>query len=165
FAEDPLRVLRVARFAARYAPLGFRVAPDTLALMRELAESGELQHLTAERSWKEISRALMEPRPDVFIRVLRVCGALAERLPEVHRRNGCPWVMDSLPSPSRRPTIRKWIPASTCCGCCSRQRGCSYRCRHAGPACCMTWARAVPRSASGRNTMVTKNPAWLRSRP
>src|SRR5690606_18523313 len=69
FAEDPLRVLRVARFAARYAPLGFRVAPEALTLMRQLAESGELASLTAERSWKEISRALMEPRPDVFIQV------------------------------------------------------------------------------------------------
>ena len=74
FAEDPLRVLRVARFAARYADLGFRVAPDTLALMRQLAESGELQALTPERSWKEISRALMEHRPDVFVQVLRDCG-------------------------------------------------------------------------------------------
>ena len=90
FAEDPLRVLRVARFAARYAPLGFQVADETLALMRELAESGELQALTAERSWKEISRALMEPRPDVFIRVLRDCGALAELLPEVNCLFGVP---------------------------------------------------------------------------
>lgn len=83
FAEDPLRVLRVARFAARYADLGFIVAPETLALMRQLADSGELQALTAERSWKEISRALMEPRPDVFVEVLRECGALRELLPEV----------------------------------------------------------------------------------
>ena len=60
FAEDPLRVLRVARFAARYAPLGFSVAPETLELMHQLAESGELDALTPERSWKEISRALME---------------------------------------------------------------------------------------------------------
>ena len=90
FAEDPLRVLRVARFAARYAPLGFRVAEETMALMRELAESGELQALTAERSWKEISRALMESRPDVFIRVLRDCGALAELLPEVDCLFGVP---------------------------------------------------------------------------
>ena len=90
FAEDPLRVLRVARFAARYAPLGFRVADETLELMRELAESGELQALTAERSWKEISRALMESRPDVFIRVLRDCGALAELLPEVDCLFGVP---------------------------------------------------------------------------
>ena len=90
FAEDPLRVLRVARFAARYAPLGFRVAEETLQLMRELADSGELQALTAERSWKEISRALMESRPDVFIRVLRDCGALAELLPELDRLFGVP---------------------------------------------------------------------------
>ncbi|WP_263144600.1 multifunctional CCA addition/repair protein [Pseudomonas sp. RIT-PI-AD] len=83
FAEDPLRVLRVARFAARYAPLGFRVADETRALMRQIAESGELDALTPERSWKEVSRALMEPRPDVFIRTLRDCGALAAWLPEV----------------------------------------------------------------------------------
>lgn len=90
FAEDPLRVLRVARFAARYAPLGFHVADETLGLMRQLSESGELQALTAERSWKEISRALMEPRPDVFIQVLRDCGALAELLPEVDALFGVP---------------------------------------------------------------------------
>lgn len=90
FAEDPLRVLRVARFAARYAPLGFRIAPETQALMRALSESGELQALTPERSWKEISRALMEPRPDVFIRVLRDCGALRELLPEVDALFGVP---------------------------------------------------------------------------
>lgn len=90
FAEDPLRVLRVARFAARYAPLGFSVAPETLALMRELSESGELGALTPERSWKEISRALMEPRPDVFIQVLRDCGALRVLLPEVDVLFGIP---------------------------------------------------------------------------
>ncbi|MFI7866633.1 multifunctional CCA addition/repair protein [Ectopseudomonas khazarica] len=90
FAEDPLRVLRVARFAARYAPLGFSVAEETRALMRQLAESGELAHLTAERSWKEISRALMEPRPDVFVQVLRDCGALATLLPEVDALFGVP---------------------------------------------------------------------------
>ncbi|WP_369989340.1 multifunctional CCA tRNA nucleotidyl transferase/2'3'-cyclic phosphodiesterase/2'nucleotidase/phosphatase [Pseudomonas xanthosomatis] len=83
FAEDPLRVLRVARFAARYAPLGFKVADETLALMRQIAESGELQALTAERSWKEIERALMESEPQVFIEVLRSCGALQELMPEL----------------------------------------------------------------------------------
>ncbi len=83
FAEDPLRVLRVARFAARYAPLGFSVAEETLELMRQLAESGELGALTPERSWKEISRALMETRPDVFIAVLAACGALDELMPEL----------------------------------------------------------------------------------
>ncbi|KAF1055986.1 MAG: Multifunctional CCA protein [Pseudomonas delhiensis] len=90
FAEDPLRVLRVARFAARYAPLGFRVADETLALMAELSASGELQALTPERSWKEISRALMEPCPDVFIEVLRACGALAVLMPEVDALFGVP---------------------------------------------------------------------------
>ena len=90
FAEDPLRVLRVARFAARYAELGFVVAPETQALMRQLAESGELHALTPERSWKEISRALMEPRPDVFIQVLRDCGALKELFPEIDALFGRP---------------------------------------------------------------------------
>ncbi|MFJ4349969.1 multifunctional CCA tRNA nucleotidyl transferase/2'3'-cyclic phosphodiesterase/2'nucleotidase/phosphatase [Pseudomonas sp. NPDC089428] len=83
FAEDPLRVLRVARFAARYAPLGFRVADETLALMRQIAKSGELQALTAERSWKEIERALMESQPQVFIQVLREADALTELMPEL----------------------------------------------------------------------------------
>ncbi|MEG5264449.1 multifunctional CCA addition/repair protein [Pseudomonas sp. JDS28PS106] len=90
FAEDPLRVLRVARFAARYAPLGFKVAPETLKLMRQLSESGELQALTPERSWKEISRALMEAQPQVFIEVLHECGALKEILPEVEALFGVP---------------------------------------------------------------------------
>ncbi|MEX6501848.1 multifunctional CCA addition/repair protein [Pseudomonas zhanjiangensis] len=90
FAEDPLRVLRVARFAARYAPLGFSVASETLALMSQLSASGELDALSPERSWKEISRALLEPRPDVFIQVLRDCGALAALLPEVDALFGVP---------------------------------------------------------------------------
>lgn len=90
FAEDPLRVLRVARFAARYAPLGFSIAPETLALMRQLSESGELSALTPERSWKEISRALLEPRPDVFIQVLHDCAALKVLLPEVDALFGVP---------------------------------------------------------------------------
>ncbi|MDT3722321.1 multifunctional CCA addition/repair protein [Pseudomonas oryzihabitans] len=83
FAEDPLRVLRVARFAARYCSLGFAVAPETLRLMQDMVASGELDALTAERLWKETSRALLEDRPDVFIRVLHDCGALAVLLPEV----------------------------------------------------------------------------------
>ncbi|WPC04684.1 multifunctional CCA addition/repair protein [Pseudomonas benzenivorans] len=90
FAEDPLRVLRVARFAARYAPDGFSVAAETLELMRQLSESGELAALTPERSWKEISRALLEPRPDVFVQVLRDCGALQALLPEVDALFGVP---------------------------------------------------------------------------
>ncbi|MBX8514550.1 multifunctional CCA addition/repair protein [Pseudomonas cichorii] len=90
FAEDPLRVLRVARFAARYAPLGFSIAPETLKLMRQLSESGELKALTPERSWKEISRALMEDQPQVFIQVLHDCGALKELIPEVEALFGVP---------------------------------------------------------------------------
>lgn len=90
FAEDPLRVLRVARFAARYAGLGFTVAEETMGLMRQLSESGELQALTAERSWKEISRALMENHPQVFIQVLRDCGALRVLMPEVDALFGVP---------------------------------------------------------------------------
>ncbi|WP_285409472.1 multifunctional CCA addition/repair protein [Pseudomonas sp. FR229a] len=90
FAEDPLRVLRVARFAARYAGLGFTVADETMELMRQLSESGELQALTAERSWKEISRALMENHPQVFVQVLRNCGALKVLMPEVDALFGVP---------------------------------------------------------------------------
>ena len=90
FAEDPLRVLRVARFAARYAGLGFTVAAETLALMHQLSGSGELEALTAERSWKEISRALMEDQPQVFIEVLRQCGALKVLMPEVEALFGVP---------------------------------------------------------------------------
>lgn len=90
FAEDPLRVLRVARFAARYADLGFTVAAPTLELMRQLSASGELQALTAERTWKEISRALMEDQPQVFIQVLRDCGALQVLMPEVDALFGVP---------------------------------------------------------------------------
>jgi len=80
FAEDPLRVLRVARFAARF---GFAVAPETMALMREIAAGGELALLSPERVWQELSRGLMEPVPSRLIAVLRDCGALKQLLPEV----------------------------------------------------------------------------------
>nr|WP_010133389.1 multifunctional CCA addition/repair protein [Microbulbifer agarilyticus] len=90
FSEDPLRILRVARFAARYAPLGFTIADETMALMRTMVEAGEVEHLVAERVWKEVSRALTEPRPDIFIRTLRDCGALKVLLPEVDCLFGIP---------------------------------------------------------------------------
>ncbi|WP_295802135.1 multifunctional CCA addition/repair protein [uncultured Microbulbifer sp.] len=90
FSEDPLRILRVARFAARYHPLGFSVAPETMTLMRTMVDAGEVEHLVAERVWKEISRALLEPRPDIFIQVLRDCGALKVLLPEVDCLFGVP---------------------------------------------------------------------------
>jgi len=90
FVEDPLRVLRVARFMARYAAQGFRVAPETRELMRTIADSGELAHLTAERVWLELARALAEPMPSAFLRTLRDCGALARVLPEVDALYGVP---------------------------------------------------------------------------
>lgn len=90
FAEDPLRVLRVARFAARYAELGFQVHPETMALMARLAESGELATLTPERTWKEMSRALTEPLPSEFFKVLRSCGALKVIMPELDALFGVP---------------------------------------------------------------------------
>ncbi|MEZ9526631.1 multifunctional CCA addition/repair protein [Enterovibrio norvegicus] len=90
FVEDPLRVLRVARFAARFHDLGFTVADDTMSLMRTIAESGELDVLTPERVWIEWEKSLSTPRPDVFLRVLRDCGALAVVLPEIDALFGVP---------------------------------------------------------------------------
>jgi tRNA nucleotidyltransferase (CCA-adding enzyme) len=90
FAEDPLRVLRVARFAARFAGLGFRVHESTLDLMRKITLSGELLHLAAERSWREIERAMATDKPSEFINVLRTCGALEVLLPEVNVLFGVP---------------------------------------------------------------------------
>ncbi|HET8707632.1 MAG TPA: multifunctional CCA addition/repair protein [Pseudomonadales bacterium] len=90
FAEDPLRVLRVARFAARYAHLGFSVADETLTLMRSISASGELQHLTPERIWKETEKALGEANPEVYFQVLRDSHALAIILPELNALFGVP---------------------------------------------------------------------------
>ncbi len=90
FTEDPLRVLRVARFMARFAGLGFRVHPQTIELMREITASGELGHLVAERIWSEIRRALAEPSPQEFVRTLRECGALTVVLPELDALFGVP---------------------------------------------------------------------------
>ena len=88
FIEDPLRVLRVARFAARYHHLGFTIAPETEALMKSIVKRGELADLVAERVWKETDRALCEQSPDLFIQTLRNCGALATLLPEVNNLFG-----------------------------------------------------------------------------
>lgn len=90
FAEDPVRILRIARFAARFAPLGFRIAPETMQLMRDMVAAGEVEALVAERVWQELVRALSEPAPDVFIEVLRECGALAVLFPEIDRLFGVP---------------------------------------------------------------------------
>lgn len=83
FVEDPLRVLRTARFLARYAGLGFVIADETRALMAELVDSGELAHLVAERVWTETEKALGEPWPEVYFQALDECGALAQLLPEL----------------------------------------------------------------------------------
>jgi tRNA nucleotidyltransferase (CCA-adding enzyme) len=90
FAEDPVRILRVARFAARYAPLGFQVADETMTLMREMVSAGEAAALIAERVWTETEKALGEPCPDVFISVLRECGALKVVFPEIDALFGVP---------------------------------------------------------------------------
>jgi len=90
FAEDPLRVLRVARFAARFAHLGFRVHPSTMVLIAGITQSGELLHLAPERIWREIERAMMMTNPSVFVSVLRECGALDVLLPEVAALFGVP---------------------------------------------------------------------------
>ncbi|MDP2560738.1 multifunctional CCA addition/repair protein [Psychrobium sp. 1_MG-2023] len=90
FSEDPLRVLRVARFAARFAHLGFSIAPETMALMTELSQQGELDHLTPERVWQETALALATSSPQVYFSVLRDCGALAVLFPELDKLFGVP---------------------------------------------------------------------------
>ena len=88
FREDPVRILRVARFAARFTD--FTVAPETMQLMREMVAHGEVDHLVAERVWQELARGLMEEKPSRMFEVLRECGALAVLLPEVARLWGVP---------------------------------------------------------------------------
>jgi len=90
FVEDPVRILRVARFAARYARWGFRVAHPTSKLMREMVDSGEIDALVPERVWAEMERALGEPKPSRFIHVLRACGALQKLFPEIEALFGVP---------------------------------------------------------------------------
>lgn len=90
FVEDPVRVLRIARFMARFAPLGFRVADETIALMREIVSQGECEHLVAERVWQETYRALGEAAPRAFVETLRACGALKVIFPEVDALFGVP---------------------------------------------------------------------------
>ncbi len=97
FVEDPLRVLRVARFAARFEPLGFRVAPETRELMRAIVASGELAHLSAERIWNETQRGLAAAMPRAYVEVLRDCGALGALLPEVDALFGVPQRADYHP--------------------------------------------------------------------
>lgn len=95
FAEDPVRILRVARFAARYRE--FSIAPETLALMRSMVSAGEVDHLVAERVWQELARGLMESTPSRMIEVLRDCGALQRILPEVDLLFGIPQPVEHHP--------------------------------------------------------------------
>ena len=95
FAEDPVRILRLARFAARFTD--FNVAPETATLMRQMVDAGEADALVAERVWQELSRGLMEAKPSRMFEVLRSCGALARLLPEVDRLWGVPQRADYHP--------------------------------------------------------------------
>jgi tRNA nucleotidyltransferase (CCA-adding enzyme) len=90
FIEDPVRVLRVARFAARFAPLGFQVAPETLQLMRTMVDRREVDSLVPERVWQETEKSLREPKAGEFFRVLRACGALQPVYPEIDALFGVP---------------------------------------------------------------------------
>jgi tRNA nucleotidyltransferase (CCA-adding enzyme) len=95
FREDPVRILRLARFAARFSD--FSVAPETMHLMREMVAAGEVDALVAERVWQEIARGLMEAKPSRMFEILRECGALAKLLPEVERLWGVPQRADYHP--------------------------------------------------------------------
>jgi len=90
FSEDPVRILRLARFAARFADLHFTIADETMALMKKMVDSGEVDALVAERVWQETVRALAEDSPTVYFQVLRQCGALKILFPEVDRLFGIP---------------------------------------------------------------------------
>jgi tRNA nucleotidyltransferase (CCA-adding enzyme) len=90
FVEDPLRILRAARFMARFSALGFRVAPETMTLMRDMVGEGELAELVPERVWQELARALRTSTPSAFLRTLRDCGALVQVLPEIDALYGVP---------------------------------------------------------------------------
>lgn len=90
FTEDPVRILRVARFAARFAPHGFTIAAETLALMQQMVAAGEVDALVPERVWTEWARALAEASPTTFVRTLRDCGALSRLVPELDQLFGVP---------------------------------------------------------------------------
>ncbi|GAB6140626.1 multifunctional CCA addition/repair protein [Methylosoma difficile] len=90
FAEDPVRILRLARFAARYAHLGFTLAEETRAMMQQMVEAGEVDYLVPERVWAELFKALNEQTPAAFFETLNACGALAKIFPEIHALFGVP---------------------------------------------------------------------------
>lgn len=97
FSEDPVRILRIARFYARFAPLGFTIAIETLSLMRQMVDNGEVDALVPERVWQESQRALAEQQPRAFFEALRDCGALARIFPEIDALFGVPQRADYHP--------------------------------------------------------------------
>ena len=124
FVEDPLRVLRVARFAARYAHLGFSIAPETLELMRTTAMSGELAHLSIERVWVESERALAEQNPGTYFQVLQDCHALEQWLPELVVTSGIDRLKHSAEhthsSPCRWASLLSELPSERAIDCSTR---------------------------------------------
>jgi tRNA nucleotidyltransferase (CCA-adding enzyme) len=116
FAEDPVRVLRAARFAARFAGRGFRIADETMELMRRMTASGEVSALTPERVWQETERALAEDRPEVFFATLRECGALKVIYPEIDALYGVPQ------PPQWHPEIDTGVHVMLALACAARSR-------------------------------------------
>jgi tRNA nucleotidyltransferase (CCA-adding enzyme) len=116
FTEDPVRVLRAARFAARFAGRGFRIADETMELMRRMTVSGEVSALTPERVWQETERALAEDRPEVFFATLRDCGALKIIYPEVDALYGVPQ------PPKWHPEIDTGVHVMLALACAARSR-------------------------------------------
>jgi len=104
FAEDPLRILRTARFAARFQPMGFEVHADTMALMQQMVAEGEVDHLVPERVWQEVQRALHEQEPGTFFEVLRDCGALPVLIPELADDDTLATALSALRSVARHDT-------------------------------------------------------------
>jgi tRNA nucleotidyltransferase (CCA-adding enzyme) len=171
FAEDPLRVLRVARFAAE---LGFAVAPETEALMRSIAAAGELATLTGERVWQELSRALMAATPSRFFAVLRRCGALAQLLPEVDalfgpRRRGshdpdadagvhCLQALDGVAAAAAPLAIRYAVLAA---GLGSSAKAAAMSNRLKAPSACRDLARLTARYAATVRRATALKPAAL----
>src|SRR3546814_2509710 len=101
FVEDPVRVLRIARFHARFAPLGFHIAGETQVLLKQIVASGEVDHLVPERVWQEMVKALATPAPSVFFTTLQHCGARMRVLPELAALEGVPQRADYHPEVDR----------------------------------------------------------------
>ena len=147
FAEDPVRILRLARFAARFAD--FTVAAETQALMCQMVEAGEVDALVPERVWQELSRGLMEGRPSRMFEVLRQCGALQRLLPEVDRLWGVPQRADYHPEVDTGVHLMMVLDMS------ARLAAPLEPC--AMPASATTWARATPRPTSCRATWAMRS--------